>query len=150
MGLLTVLMRSLHTLAAAVWVGGSVVYLGVIIPALRASSPAPDVGTHIAALFRRMVNACVGALVVSGAYLTFDRLSAGAAGALYVVLLIAKLAVAAAMILLAVFQAQEARRPRKYRGRLWTQAPRWILGLGLAAFVLGAALTVAFDGSLGR
>jgi putative copper export protein len=150
MGLLTVLMRSLHTLAAAVWVGGSMIYLGVIIPALRVSPPAPEVGARIAALFRRAVNACIGVLVVSGAYLTFDRLSSGAVGTLYVVLLIAKVAAAAAMMLLAAFQAQEARRPRKYRGKLWTLAPRWILGLGLLTFALGAALTVAFDGSLGR
>ncbi len=148
MGLLTVLMRSLHTLAAAVWVGGSMIYLTVIIPALRVSQPDPAVGSEIAALFRRMVNACVGVLVVSGAYLTFDRLTSGAAGALYIVLLVAKVVAAVAMILLAALQAQEARRPRKYRGALWAAAPKWILGLGILTFILGAALVVAFDGTL--
>lgn len=147
MGLLTVLMRALHTLAAAVWVGGSVVYLTVIIPALRMSQPAPVVGAQIAALFRRAVNACVGVLVVTGGYLTFDRLASGAAGMLYIVLLVAKVVAAAAMILLAAFQAQEARRLRKHRGALWAAAPKWILGLGVVTFILGAALVVAFDGA---
>jgi uncharacterized membrane protein len=148
MALVTVLMRSLHTLAAAVWVGGSVIYLAVIIPALRVSPAAAPAAPVVAALFRRAVNACIGVLLVSGAYLTFDRLSSGAAGPLYVGLLVAKVAAASAMFLLAAFQAQEARRLRKQRGRLWTLAPRWILWLGVVAFVLGAAMAVVFEAGL--
>src|SRR5262249_51602770 len=56
---LAVLMRALHLLAAAVWVGGSVLYLAVIAPALRAAQPGPAVGASIAALFRRLVNVCI-------------------------------------------------------------------------------------------
>jgi len=137
-------------IAAAVWVGGSVIYLAVIGPALRATQSGPAVGAQMAAIFRRLVNVCISVLLLSGAYLTFDRLSSGLAGPVYVALLVAKIVAALAMILLAVFQAQEARRLAKHRGRLWTLAPRWILALGLVTFVLGAALVVVFDAGISR
>jgi uncharacterized membrane protein len=148
--LISVLMRALHLLAAAIWVGGSVVYLAVIMPALRATKTSAAVGPAIAALFRQLVNGCIGVLLITGAYVTFDRLSSGQAGPLYVGLLAVKLLLAFAMILLAAFQAQEARRSLKHRGRLWQLAPRWILALGVGTFVLGAALAVVFDMNLSR
>ena len=69
------LVRSIHILAAAVWVGGSFMYLVVMIPALREGGSAPVVSTQVAILFKHMVNYCVGILLLSGAYLTFDRLT---------------------------------------------------------------------------
>ncbi len=150
MALLSVLMRTLHLVAAAVWVGGSLMYLAVITPALRATEAGSSAGPLIAAAFRRMVNACIGVLVLSGAYLTFDRLASGQVGPLYVALLVAKVAAACGMLLLAAFQAQEARRLPKHRGRFWTLAPRGILALGLLTFALGAALVVVFDLGLSR
>ena len=145
---ITVLMRALHVIAAAVWVGGSVIYLAVIGPALRSTQTGSTAGAQMAATFRRLVHVCIGVLLLSGVYLTFDRLSSELAGTVYVALLVAKIAAALAMILLAVFQAQEARRLANHRGRLWTLAPRWILVLGLVTVVLGAALAVFFDAGI--
>lgn len=51
--------RAAHTIAGAAWVGGNIMYLVAVIPALRAVSPSPEVAaiaSQIAALFRRMVN----------------------------------------------------------------------------------------------
>lgn len=148
--IISTLMRTVHVLAGGVWVGGSVIYLGVIIPALRAAHADSLVGARIAALFRRVVNICIGALLISGVYLIFDRLASTTVGVAYVAVLAAKVVLALAMILLAVFQAQEARRPARKRGRLWTQAPRWILGLGILTFLLGVTLTTIFESSLTR
>lgn len=147
---LSTLMRTAHVLAGGVWVGGSVIYLGVIIPALRAAKADPLVGARIAALFRRVVNICIGVLLISGVYLIFDRLASTTVGVAYVAVLVAKVAAALAMILLAVFQAQEARRPAQKRGRLWKLAPRWILGLGILTFGLGVTLMMIFEASLTR
>src|SRR5258708_19689181 len=69
------IVRTAHLLAAAAWVGGSILYLVAVLPALRSGGAAPGVSAQIAALFRRMVNICVGVLLLSGAYLTFDRLT---------------------------------------------------------------------------
>ena len=74
------IVRTAHLLAAAAWVGGSILYLAVILPALRIGGSAPEVYSQIAMLFRRMVNICVGVLLLSGAYLMFDRLTTTSLG----------------------------------------------------------------------
>ena len=142
---LTDLMRTIHVLAGGVWVGGSLMYLLVIGPAFRLTKPAPEVSAQVARLFRQLVNICIGALLLTGVYLIFDRLSLVTIGAAYLVVLVVKVLAALAMFVLALFQAQEARRPAKQRGRLWRQAPRYILALGVLTFLLGTTLTVLFE-----
>ncbi len=113
-----------------------------IAPELREAS------ATIAALFRRLVNICMGALLISGVYLIFDRLTTTTVGVAYIVTLVAKVALALVMFGLAIFQAQEARRPAQKRSRLWSLAPRLILWLGIAVFLLGAVLTSLFESAL--
>ena len=147
---LTDLMRTIHVLAGGVWVGGSLMYLLVIGPAFRLTKPAPEVSAQVARLFRQLVNICIGALLLTGVYLIFDRLSLVTIGAAYLIVLIVKVLAALAMFLLALFQAQEARRPAKQRGRWWRQTPRYILALGVLTFLLGTTLTVLFEYGLMR
>jgi putative copper export protein len=142
------LMRTAHVLAGGVWVGGSVVYLLVIAPALKLGHAGPEVGALAGQLFRRLVNLCIGILLLSGVYLIVDRLSSVEVGTAYVVVLVVKVAVALAMFALALYQAQEARRLAKRRGRLWRLAPRVILALGIVTFLLGAALTTLYEAAL--
>ncbi|HEX8996180.1 MAG TPA: hypothetical protein VF812_09120 [Ktedonobacterales bacterium] len=146
---LSVLMRTAHMLAGGVWVGGSLIYLLAITPALRLGKAAPEVGARIAAEFRRLVNISMVTLLLSGVYLIFDRLTTTTVGVAYVVTLAVKVALALTMFGLAIAQAQEARRPARLRGRLWRLAPRWILALGVVVFLLGAALNGLFDVALG-
>ncbi len=138
-------MRTAHVLAAGAWVGGSVVYLLVITPALRLGGGSREVGARIAALFRSLVNVAIGVLLVTGVFLVADRLGAGAGTVVYLATLGLKIAVSLALFGLAAYQAQEARRPAKRRGAFYAQAPRWILALGIAAFALGTTLTVIFE-----
>ncbi|MBF6591875.1 MAG: hypothetical protein IVW57_15305 [Ktedonobacterales bacterium] len=142
------LMRTAHVLAGGVWVGGSVMYLFVIGPALRLGHATPEIGALLGRLFRDLVQVCVGVVLISGVYLVFDRLSAVAVGPVYIVVLAVKVAAALVMFALALFQAQEARRLAKHRGPLWSLAPRLILALGLVTFLLGAALTGLFEAAL--
>lgn len=148
---LSILMRTVHLVAGAVWVGGSMIYLLVIVPALRVSGASSQTSAAMGTLFRQVVNVCIGAVLLTGVYLVFDRLGGlsetGTTGALYVIVLVVKIAAALAMIVLAALQAQEARRPPSHRGRLWRLAPRWILGLGLLTFLLGAALVGIYSGT---
>ena len=146
---LATLMRTAHLLAGGIWVGGSIVYLVVITPALRLGKAAPEVSALAGGLFRRLVNVCMVTLLFSGVYLTVDRLTATTIGVAYLVTLGVKIALALAMFTLAALLAQEARRPARRRGRLWRDAPRWILALGIVVFLLGATLVGLFETGLG-
>src|SRR5262245_13576394 len=94
---LRVVMRTAHLVAAAAWLGGGIFYLVVLLPSLRLGGPAPDVAARAAALFRRLVNVCMGALLVTGVYLIFDRLTSVDVGAAYLVALGLKIVVALAL-----------------------------------------------------
>ncbi len=146
---LATLMRTAHMLAGGAWIGGSIVYLVVITPALRLGKAAPEVSVRIGGLFRRLVNVCIVTLLLSGVYLTFDRLSSTTVGVAYLVTLGVKIALALVMFALAALLAQEARRPARLRGRLWRVAPRAILALGIVVFLLGATLMALFEVGLG-
>ncbi len=144
-----VVMRTAHTLAAAAWVGGSLFYLVVVIPALKIGGPAPVIAAKIAELFRSMVNICVGVLLLSGGYLVFDRLTQTTLGVSYLVVLGVKIAAALLMFVLAIYMAQgNVRRLAKRSTRLSKMAPQLMLALGLFVFLLGAVLNSLFEATI--
>lgn len=143
------IVRAAHTLAAAAWVGGSILYLVAVLPALRSKGPAPAVAGEIAALFRRMVNVCMGVLLLSGAYLTFDRLTQTTLGWPYLVVLGLKIVIATGMFILAIYIGQSnIRRLAKRSTRLSRAAPQLMLALGIIVFILGALLNGLFEGTI--
>lgn len=144
-----VIVRAAHTLAAAAWVGGSILYLVAVLPALRSKGPAPAIAGEIAALFRRMVNICMGVLLLSGAYLTFDRLTQTTLGWPYLVVLGLKIVLATGMFILAIYIGQSnIRRLAKRSTRLSRAAPQLMLALGIIVFILGALLNGIFEGTI--
>jgi uncharacterized membrane protein len=143
------IVRAAHTIAAAAWVGGSILYMVAIIPALRSSGTAPAVAAQIAALFRRMVNICIGVLLLSGAYLMFDRLTQTMLGWPYLVVLGLKIAIAIGMFVLAIYIGQSnVRRLAKRSTRLSKAAPQLMLALGIIVFILGALLNGLFEAAI--
>ncbi|MBA2681874.1 MAG: hypothetical protein H0U76_26190 [Ktedonobacteraceae bacterium] len=143
------LVRVVHTLAAAVWVGGSFMYLLVVIPALRSEGPASAVAAKIATLFKNMVNICVGILLFSGAYLMLDRLTQTTLGLPYIVTLGLKIAATLGLFLLAIYLGQSnIRRLAKRSTRLSRAAPQLMLALGILVFLLGALLNVLFEATI--
>jgi putative copper export protein len=146
---LHVLMRVTHILAGTTWVGGSIMYLLVVTPALRLGGPAPEVAKHIALLYKRMVNICMGVLLLTGAYLTFDRLTQTTLGLPYMVVLGLKIVAALSMFLLAIYLAQSnVRRLAKRSTRLSRVAPQLMLALGIIIFILGALLNALFEAAI--
>jgi len=144
-----VIVRAAHILAAAAWVGGSILYLVAVLPALRSKGPAPAVAGEIAALFRRMVNICMGVLLLSGAYLTLDRLTQTTLGWPYLVVLGLKIVLATGMFILAIYIGQSnIRRLAKRSTRLSRAAPQLMLALGIIVFILGALLDSLFEGTI--
>jgi uncharacterized membrane protein len=143
------IVRAAHIIAAAAWVGGSILYMVAIIPALRSAGPAPAVAAQIAALFRRMVNICIGVLLLSGAYLMFDRLTQTMLGWPYLVVLGLKITIAIGMFVLAIYIGQSnVRRLAKRSTRLSKAAPQLMLALGIIVFILGALLNGLFEAAL--
>ncbi|HEY5003124.1 MAG TPA: CopD family protein [Ktedonobacteraceae bacterium] len=143
------LVRVAHILAGAAWVGGSLFYLVVVQPALRSFGPAPVLAAKIAELFKRMVNICVGVLLLTGGYLVFDRLTQTTLGLPYLIVLGIKIVAALGMFVLAMYMAQSnIRRLAKRSTRLSRAAPQLMLALGILIFILGALLNGLFEMSI--
>lgn len=143
---LRVIMRSAHVLAAAAWVGGNIMYAAVVVPALRLGGSTPAVSAKIAALFKQLTKVCIGVLLLTGAYLTFDRLTQTTLGLAYLLVLGLKIALAIIMFVLALYMGQSAvRRLAKQSTQLSKAAPQLMLVLGILVFVLGALLNILFE-----
>ena len=95
--------RWLHLVSAAAWVGGSLLYLVVLRPALRRSPESPRaIQTASAAEFRTVVDISIFVLVATGIILAFNRLTEDAIGVPYVTTLGVKIALSAWMFVLAL------------------------------------------------
>jgi putative copper export protein len=141
-----VLIRAAHILAGTAWVGGSLFYLVVVQPALRSFGPAPVLAAKIAELFKRMVNICVGVLLLTGGYLVFDRLTQTTLGLPYLIVLVLKIIAALGLFVLAMYMAQSnIRRLAKRSTRFSRVAPQVMLALGIVVFILGALLNSLFE-----
>jgi uncharacterized membrane protein len=143
------IVRVAHTLAAATWVGGNIFYFIIVLPALRSSGLAAAVAAQIATLFRRLVNICIGVLLLSGAFMTFDRLTQTTLGLPYLVVLGLKIVSALAMFILAIYLSQSnIRRLAKRSTRLSKAAPQLLLALGIWVFLLGALLNGLYEATI--
>lgn len=100
--LFLVVVRWIHLVASAAWVGGSIFYLFVLRPALRRS---PEAGCRInegtAAEFRVLVDTCIFVILATGIILTFNRLNIGVTGPSYGIVLGVKVALSVWMFILA-------------------------------------------------
>lgn len=105
--------RWLHLVSAAAWVGGSMFYLLVLRPALRRAPDSPRLAT--AAEFRALVDTSIFVLLVTGIILTFDRLAPGVVGLPYVTTLAIK-------IVLSLWMFHMARGRRRHTPLLETVA----------------------------
>jgi uncharacterized membrane protein len=143
------IVRAAHILAATAWVGGSLFYALVALPALRSAGPTPEVAAQMAALFKRMVNFCMGVLLLTGAYLVFDRLTTTTLGWPYLVTLGIKIIAALCMFTLSIYLGQSnIRRLAKRTTRLSKVAPQLTLALGIFVFALGALLNILYEAAI--
>ena len=94
--------RWVHLVSAAVWVGGSLFYLLVLRPAARR---APESSRGVSALaaseFHALVDTCIFVLLATGIILTFDRLTSDVTEVPYVATLGLKIALSVWMFVLA-------------------------------------------------
>jgi putative copper export protein len=143
------LMRSAHILAGTAWVGGSIMYLIVVLPVLRLGNAAPHMSMAIAVNFQRLTKLCMGVLLLSGGYLVFERLTTTTLGWSYLLVLVLKIVTALAMFALAFYLGQsKVRKLAKQATRFSQAAPRLMVALGILVFALGALLNLLFEMAL--
>ena len=146
MSVLDWLMRAAHILAGTAWVGGSIMYLVVVLPALRLGGATPQVSAAIATQFKRLTNLCIGVLLLSGGFLVFDRLTTTTLGWPYLLVLILKILAALAMFALAFYMGESrVRKLARHTTRFSQAAPQLMVALGVLVFALGALLNLLFE-----
>ena len=138
---LLVVLRFIHVLAAALWVGGGI----VVLAARSTPNVAPLSGMSSAALGRtvgRLVGTGFAVFVLTGALLTFNRLAEQSIDAAYVAVLAAKVLLALAMFRLAVPRRRRADpQAGPSASRPWWQGrTALIVALGLLAYLLSLIL----------
>ncbi len=149
-----VIAQWVHTLAAAFWVGGGLVYLLVIRPAARRAEGG---GQTLADEFRGLVDIAVIAMVITGVVLAFDRLTSQHAGVGYAAVLGVKLALTLWMFWLA--GVIRRRRPRPATAPRAAAAPRtgWrqlmdaanqVVVIGVVVFLLSTVMQALFERAL--
>ena len=138
--LFLIAMRWLHASAAIVWIGAIWFELFVVVPVWQSSTPPELVGRFDVAM-REIVQTALFVFLISGAILTFERLSRGAAGSTYVMLLGLK-------IVLSVVMFQVGFRFRGARGHQRIQGLRIMAALGLAIVLLATVLKWLYERAL--
>ena len=152
------IVRWLHLVSAAAWVGGSIFYLIVLRPALRRRPEASRLASTAAATeFRALVDTCVYVLIATGAILTLHRLTPAVVGVPYVVVLGAKIALSIWMFVLAwsrrrrtsvmeAFREEEA-PPTTSIGKLLRAVSGYntLIILGLIVFLLSDLLKTLYE-----
>ena len=139
--LLLVAMRWLHATAAIVWIGAIWFELFVALPALAEGQESSPLLAGFDAASREIVQTALVVFLVSGAILTFERLSRGAAGSTYVTLLGLKVVLSVAMF-------QVGFRFRGARGRRRVLGLRIMATLGLTIVLLATVLKWLYERAL--
>jgi uncharacterized membrane protein len=139
--LILVAVRWSHAAAAAALVGGGAFYLAILDPALRQDGTALElIRKRVDAGFRDLVDVTLVVFVVSGALLTFERLSSGAATTAYVIVLGLKLVLSVLLFRWAV---------QLRRGRHWHSLDaRLMVGSGFLVILLASVLKTLYESAL--
>ena len=155
--------RWLHLISAAAWIGGSLFYLLVLRPVLRRSPESSGLlSAATASEFRTLVDTSIFVLLATGIILTFNRLTPGVVGVPYVATLGLKIALAVWMFVLARGRRRRSilldtyREPRSKASTRLQKVLRAVSGyngiviLGIVVFLLSDLLKVLFEMAITR
>ena len=144
------ILRWIHVVAAAMWVGGGILYLA--LGRLRigaAAGAAPD--SSLGRAFGRTLRLGVTVFIVTGAIMSAARLAEPTVTGAYVGTLAVKIALALVMFWLALPRrratagtAGSGARPRS----LVRERAGWIIGIGLVVYALSIALDELIESAL--
>ena len=153
--------RWLHLVSGAAWVGGSLFYLLVLRPAAKRGDEPSGLLAGASDEFRVLVNSCIAILVATGIIMSFNRLTDSVIGVPYVAVLALKAALSVWMIVL-VHAERRRRRARAAAGAGETGGPvslprrivraasgfNALVALGLAVFLLSDLLKELYENAL--
>ena len=148
LGIILLIIRWAHALAAVVWIGGSLFMLLAARPALRTGDPTGLVGRALAAEFRPIVVTAIAVLIVSGVILTVDRLTSDAAGMAYTAVLVAKILLAVYAFIVSWLLPRRRDRPTSGIAGAMT-GPVALTIAGVLVIGLADVLTWLFEKGLG-
>lgn len=139
--LILVAVRWSHAAAAVALVGGGAFYLVILDPALRQDGTAPElIRKRVDAGFKELVDVTLVVFIISGALLTFERLSSGAATTAYVIVLGFKLILS---VLLFRWAVQLRRGPDRN-----SHKARLMVGSGFLVILLASVLKTLYESAL--
>ena len=157
------LVRWLHLISAAAWIGGSLFYVAVLRPALRRDpEPSKAINKISGPEFRALVDTCILVLLTTGIILTVNRLTPGEIGFSYVGTLSLKIILSIWMFILARGRRRRVFIPESFESPSASNVTNirrfahvmsgynMIIILGLAVFLLADLLKVLFEMSLSR
>ena len=155
------LVRWLHLISAAAWIGGSLFYVAVLRPALRrAPEPSKAINKIAGSEFRALVDTCILVLLTTGIILTVNRLTPGAIGISYVGTLSLKIVLSIWMFILARGRRRRDFLPESLDSESASNVKNirrfahvasgynMIIILGLVIFLLADLLKVLFELSI--
>ncbi|PZC50732.1 MAG: putative membrane protein [Chloroflexi bacterium] len=105
-----IIMRWLHLLATAAWIGGCIFFFAVLRPALRGSSEESLLNRLAGNEFRHLVDVAIWVLLVTGTILSIDRLTSGHSTSTYGIVFLLKLSFAIWMFYLVWFRNRSGNR----------------------------------------
>ena len=142
-------MRWIHNLAAVAWVGGGIYYLLILRPRLR-RSPSDD-NLNPGRDYLSLVNTAFGVLLVTGAVLTFHRVTSGFIGVPYVAVLAVKIFLAFCMFGLVRFLPNRRSKDNDSPTRRWipyVSNATAVVILGVIVLLLADVLSSLFEQGL--
>jgi len=151
-----VIIRWGHAVSAVAWVGGGIFYLMVLRPATRRSQGLPpETGAAIRDEFRGLVTTAIAVLLLSGAILSFARLTGEGATVPYAIVLGVKIALALFMFYVVRIvrrgdydESQERHTNALRRTIRRATSPMALLVIGVAVIGLSDVLDGLFENAL--
>ena len=134
--------RWLHVIAAAAWVGGGILYWVVVRPAIRSGDSTGLLARFAGQEFGQLVGICMWTLVITGLVLAFDRLSEETGTVTYAAVLSAKVLLAGWMFL--IVQTRRRRGAEGTSRRGWGKVANALEHVNMTV-VLGLVVLVLSD-----
>ncbi len=131
--------RLAHALAAALWLGGSLMYALLPNGAIVSDAVRPA-----ARAFRQALRLGIGVFVLSGAVLAVERLGSAPLPPTYFAILVVKVGLGIWMFAL----ARHIGTARLPAGAIWTRPEARVLGLGIAIYALAIALRAIYESAI--
>ena len=154
MDILLLAVRWIHGMSAVTWVGGSIFYWLIVRPTIGQS----DKNTLflfriIGQKFRSIVNTLIGILLITGAVLAADRLTAGSVSVAYAIVLCVKIFLAVYMFYIVWFLKRQvdegAHKGKRPLGSLLVSTDAMLI-TGVVVFLLSDILSALFERGLIR